>query len=221
MTNSARLGDRNRRYCSARFIDPVYRDSDSLGIRLWRGAGRRPASRLLHSAEDRRSTSHACVDYYRGHGHHAGLEENPFAQHGLACSLHTFWYPAGSFAFDEQSSNGGQGRVGCNYHRVLRLLFDRPHTARTAARQPRVASSLWILRRRAWRSLWNEWAAARHLWVHATLVSAAFSRHPTRLFSPRQHDGDGWLLARRTLGSRCLTLLFSVAASRCPSRVPG
>ena len=77
MTNSARLGDHNRRYYSACFIHRVYRHADSISIRLWRGSSRGSAARLLHSAGRGRPTRRACVDYHRWHSGRAGLEENP------------------------------------------------------------------------------------------------------------------------------------------------
>ncbi len=64
--------------------------------------------------------------------------------------------------------------------------FNRPHTAGTTTPESIMASSLWILRRRAWRSLWNEWSAARCLRSHAKVVGAELPGDPSRIFSTRQ-----------------------------------
>lgn len=101
MTNSARLGDHNRPYYCVRSIHRVYGHPDSISIRLWRGANRRSAAGLLHSAGHRRPTGCACVDYRRWHSRSARLETDPPGEHRLARALQPFWYPFGSFASDE------------------------------------------------------------------------------------------------------------------------
>src|ERR1039458_2070904 len=219
--NAARLGDHHRPYYAVRFIHCVCCHPDSIGVRLWGSANRGSAARFLHSAGRRRPIGCAGVDYRRCHRRRAGLEEDPPGQHGLAGALQPFWYPVGSSASDESSSKGSEGRPGRDYHDVLRLLLDRKHTAGTSTRQSSLAFSMWILRRGARRSLWNEWAAAGCVWSDATVVSATLPGDVARIFSTGQRHWHGWLLVGGTLDSRRHPLLSALTAAYGPRRVPG
>src|ERR1700692_4001720 len=83
-----------------------------------------------------------------------------------------------------------------------------------------MAYSLRILCGRTGRGLRNERSAACHLWIAATLVCAAFSRHTTSLFSSCQRPRHGRILDGRPLDSRCYALLSSFLAGDACRGVP-
>ena len=87
-------------------------------------------------------------------------------------------------------------------------------------RQSRMAACLWILRRGAGRSLWNEWPTARRLRGHAALVGATLSRNPARIFSARQYYWHGGLLARRIMDSGRNPLLSALTPGHPVRRLP-
>jgi len=186
MTNFA-AGDRDQHNDSSCLIHRIPRHADSIGIRLWRGPGRRSAARVLHSTGSRRAAGGAGVDYHRRHRCRSGLEAHPLAQHRLARIFHSLRHSTGTFASDEQSSEGGESHLGNHHSRVLDLFFSGSRAARTEARQSRMAPGMRILRGRARRRLWNERSAAGDLRSDAPMVGAALPRYAARIFSARQH----------------------------------
>lgn len=130
----ARSGDRNLLDYSSRFSHRVCRHADSIGVWVWRSAGRGSAARVQHSARSGRATGCTGVDYGGGHRGRAGLEEDSLAEHRMARVLKPFWDSAGAAAFDKQSSEQGEGRAGGHHHDVLGVFADRAHTARIATR---------------------------------------------------------------------------------------
>src|ERR1700733_4171661 len=75
-----------------------------------------------------------------------------------------------------------------------------------------MALGVWVLCGSAWRCLRNEWAAARRLRCHETVVAAALPCTPARIFSTGQHHRHGGILASGTLDASSNTLLSGVVA---------
>src|ERR1700732_4280187 len=209
----------DRRHDRIRYSSGVRRNTDSVGIRIWRSALCRPLTRVASSPQSCRSAGGTNINHHRCHHRRPGLAKNPRAQHGLARLRLTFWKPAGTLASYQQSSTDREDDiVDCTFS-FLRVLPFRTQAVASQNRQLDLALRLRILRRNTRRSLRYEWSTAGDLRSDATMVAPTLSRHLARILSSRKHFRHGRILVRRSVGTRRNALLPGVVARYHPSNL--